>query len=92
MFDKLFLNEMPLNEIIRVIKADELDVDSSDWSSCLILAIQKEHQSLFSLILQKYLEGKAKIDLDAPIQNGLNFLSLAIMFDHFDCFEISNYC
>ena len=87
MFDKLFLNEMPLNEIIRVIKADELDVDSPDWSSCLILAIQKEHQSLFSLILQKYLEGKAKIDLDAPIQNGLNFLSLAIMFDHFDCFE-----
>lgn len=87
MYDKLFLNEMPLDEIIRVIKSDELDVDSPDWSSCLILAIQKEHKNLFSLILQKYLEGKAHIDLDAPIQNGLNFLSLAIMFDHFDCFE-----
>ncbi len=87
MYNKLFLSEMPLDEIIRTIKADELKADSPDWSACLILAIQKEYKTLFSLILQKYLEGKAHIDLDAPIQNGLNFLSLAIMFDHYDCFE-----
>ncbi len=87
MYNKLFLSEMPLDEIIRTIKSDELEVDSPDWSACLILAIQKEYKTLFSLILQKYLEGKAHIDLDAPIQNGLNFLSLAIMFDHYDCFE-----
>ena len=39
------------------------------------------------MILQKYLEGKASVNLDAPVQNGLNFLAYSIMLNHFDYFQ-----
>ena len=87
MRDKLFLTEMGVEEVIKVIRSDELKSDSPDWSNSLIFAIKKKNDELFSLILQKYLEGKASVNLDAPVQNGLNFLAYSIMLNHFDYFK-----
>ena len=79
---------MGVEEVIKVIRSDELKSDSPDWSNSLILAIKKKNDELFSLILQKYLEGKASVNLDAPVQNGLNFLAYSIMLNHFDYFQM----
>ncbi len=84
---KMFINEMGISEIITLLKSDELPVESSAFSLFLAMAIQKKDDELFNLILQKSLEGKARINFDQPIQNGLNFLSLAIMYNHFNYFQ-----
>ena len=85
--NELLLNNIYVEDLIGRIRSDKASFEASDWTACLIFAIQKKNDEMFSVVLQKYLEGKADFDLNAPIQNGLNFLSLAIMHNHFEYFQ-----